>query len=172
MIKIRNGCFETNSSSVHAMIVSKEKTNPINLTVSFNIGEFGWEEREYHDPSSKASYFYTAACAVKGYDVRDEIVYMLSPYGIKCEFGIAEFKSYKSSYDNKTHTYLDNGYIDHDYDCAGFVNAMMNDPDMLVRFLFNDDSFVHTGNDNSEMEWFDDIRAMTYPPHDLFVKGN
>lgn len=171
MIKIRNDCFETNSSSVHAMIISKEEISPVNVTVHFDIGEYGWEEREYHDIDDKASYFYTAACAVKGYDVEDEITNMLSPYGIKCKFGIAKFKSYKSSYDNKTYTYLNNGYVDHDYDCADFVNAMMNDPDMLVRFLFNNDSFVHTGNDNDEMEWFDEVRNTDYP-HDLFVKGN
>ena len=171
MIKIRNGCFETNSSSVHAMIISKEKVNPVDVTVCFYIREYGWEEREYHNTDDKASYFYTAACAVKGYDVRDEIVNMLSPYGIKCKFGIAKFESYKSSYGNKTYTYLNNGYVDHDYNCADFVNTIMDDPDMLVRFLFNDDSFVHTGNDNSEMEWLDEVKNTWYP-HDLFVKGN
>ena len=169
MIKIRNGCFETNSSSVHAMIVSKEEVTPINQTIYFNIGRFGWEEAEYYYPDDKASYFYTAACAVRGHDVKDEIKALLEPYGIKCVFGETVFR--KSSYYPDT-WYLDNGYVDHDYECADFVNAMMNNPDMLVRFLFNDDSFVHTGNDNNEMEWFDDIRAMTYPPHDLFIKGN
>ena len=171
MIKIRNGCFETNSSSVHAMIIAKKNVDPMDTTVNFNIGEFGWEECEYHDIDDKASYFYTAACAVKGYDVSDEITNILSSYGIKCKFGIAKFESYKSSYNNKTYTYLDNGYIDHDEDCADFVNTLMNDADMFVRFLFNDDSFVHTGNDNSEMEWFDEVRSTWYP-HDMFVKGN
>lgn len=168
-IKIRNSVFETNSSSVHAMIISKEEVNPVNETVYFGIGEFGWLECEYYDTDDKASYFYTAACAVKGHDVKDEIKALLEPYGIKCKFGETVFRS--SSYYENTY-YLDNGYIDHDYECAEFVDALMNDSDMLVRFLFNDDSFVHTGNDNSEMEWLDDILAMTYPPHDTFIKEN
>ena len=41
MIKIRNDCFETNSSSVHAMIISKEEVSPANVTVHFDIGEYG-----------------------------------------------------------------------------------------------------------------------------------
>ena len=168
MIKIRNGCFETNSSSVHAMIISKGEVDPINATVYFNIGEYGWEEREYHDTEDKASYFYTAACATKGYDVKDEIVELLAPYGINCVFGNTIFIQ-SSHYPDKF--YLNNGYVDHDYECAEFVDAMMNDPDMLVRFLFNDESYVHTGNDNSDMDWYDDVWNTRYP-HDMFVKGN
>ena len=173
MIKIRNGCFETNSSSVHAMIVTKEKTDvePSNKFVHFGLGEFGWEENGYYDPDEKASYFYTAACAVMNRDVKDEITALLKPYGIKCKFDRPVFNSYTSSYDGSVHIYLDNGSIDHDYECKKFVDAMMNDSDMLVRFLFNDDSFVQTGNDNSDMEWYSELQTIIYP-HDKFIKGN
>ena len=168
MIRIRNGVFETNSSSVHAMIISKGEVDPVTFPVYFNIGEYGWEEREYHDIDDKASYFYTAACAVKGYDVKDEIAELLEPYGVNCVFGETQF--FESSYYPGTH-YLNNGYIDHEDGCKKFVDAMMNDPDMLVRFLFNDESFVHTGNDNSDMDWYGEVKNTWYP-HDMFTKGN
>lgn len=161
MIKIRNGCFETNSSSVHAMIVTKEETTPFDNVVNFGFGEFGWEEREYHDVHDKADYFYTAAYEIYGDDVKHRIENALSKYGIKCRFASPN-----------SGRFWEEGYVDHSVDAKEFVDTMLDNPDMFIRFLFNDDSFVHTGNDNSEMEWFDDIQAMTYPPHDLFVKGN
>lgn len=160
-IKIRSSVFETNSSSVHAMIVTKEETNPSDNVVNFGFGRYGWEEQEYHDVRDKANYFYTAAYDIYGEDIKYRIENALSKYGVKCRFA--------SPNSGKL---WEDGYVDHSEDAREFVNAMLDNPGMFVRFLFNDDSFIHTGNDNSEMEWFDDIRAMTYPPHDLFVKGN
>lgn len=172
-IKIRNSVFETNSSSVHAMIVSKEmpKIEPYNNFIHFGLGEYGWEENNYYDPDDKASYFYTAACSIRGYDVRDEIAALLKPYGIVCKFDDPMFETWTSDYDGSTCTYLTNGSIDHDYECKEFVDTMMNDPEMLIKFLLNEDSFVQTGNDNSDMGWYKDVRNTVYP-HDLFIKKN
>lgn len=173
MIKVRNGVFETNSSSVHAIIVSKEKTEvePYINFVRFGLGDYGWGEHIYSDSDEKASYFYTAACSIRGHDVREEIAALLEPYCVVCKFDNPEFETYTSSYDGNTYTYLTNGSIDHDYNCRIFVDAMMSDPEMLIRFLLSNDSFVQTGNDNSDMEWYDELQAIEYP-HDMFVKGN
>lgn len=160
MIKIRNGCFETNSSSVHAIIVTKEETNPFDNVVNFGFGEYGWEEREYHDVHDKADYFYTAAHEIYGDDVKYRIENALSKYGIKCRFASPNAGKF-----------WEEGYVDHAEGAREFVNAMLDNPDIFVRFLFNDDSFVHTGNDNSEMEWFDVVHNIEYP-HDEFIKGN
>lgn len=173
MIKIRNGVFETNSSSVHAIIIARgDIALPlVDQTVYFGLGEYGWGEDGHYDPNEKASYFYTAACSVRGYDVKDEIAALLKPYGIICKFDDPKFKTWTSDYDGSTYTYLANGSIDHDYECKEFVDAIMSDPEMLIRFLFNIDSFVQTGNDNSDMEWYDELQAIVYP-HDKFIKGN
>ena len=54
MRQIRNGVFETNSSSTHSIAIPRSCNN-INY-ISFHIGEFGWEWEE----ANPADYFYTA----------------------------------------------------------------------------------------------------------------
>lgn len=57
------------------------------------------------------------------------------------------FKSY--DYNGSEISYVDNGYIDHQ-SCAteGENTEIFNDDDTLRRFLFADDSYIHTDNDN------------------------
>ena len=133
MFKIRQGCFETNSSSTHAIIVAAEKVEPFYFSVKFDIGEFGWEHDVLDSPDEKASYLYTAACELSDNDVYDELVEKLAPYGVSCySTNRAQFKEYEG------HKYLDNGYVDHSDECREFVDYMMADPERLVSFLFSD----------------------------------
>ena len=144
MIKIRHNAFETNSSSIHSLIITNENTTPARKVV-FEIGEFGWSGEVYDDINNKASYLYTAACEIEKYDVQDEIRELLKPYGIECEFAApAHF--------NEKYHYLDNGGIDHYDDLKDFVEEIMNDSNMMIRFLFNPDSFIVTYNDNMDRE--------------------
>ena len=57
--QIRRGCFETNSSSTHAICIAKEGYTKGNY-IEFEIGEFGWEFDTYSDLHSRASYLITA----------------------------------------------------------------------------------------------------------------
>ena len=171
MFKIRQGCFETNSSSTHAIIVAAEKVEPLYFSVKFDIGEFGWEHDVLDSPDEKASYLYTAACELSDHDVYDELVEKLAPYGVSCySTNRAQFKEYEG------HKYLDNGYVDHSDECREFVDYMMADPERLVSFLFSDKSYVVTANDNC-----DDIDELWYEgkihkadeyDHKIFYKGN
>ena len=43
MIKVRNGCFETNSSSVHTLVISRNMPEVLPPSISFHIREYGWE---------------------------------------------------------------------------------------------------------------------------------
>ena len=43
MKQIRNGVFETNSSSIHSIAISKEPVINFLDTIHFRLGEFGWE---------------------------------------------------------------------------------------------------------------------------------
>lgn len=61
-IQIRKSCFETNSSSMHAIVVTNSKPDTEYLecrTLRFKVGEFGWEHIRYYDPDFKASYLWT-----------------------------------------------------------------------------------------------------------------
>lgn len=149
MIYIRNGVFETNSSSTHAIIIAREGTQKYDQVI-FSIGEYGWECEKYHDTNSKASYFYTAACAFLNRNVADDIVALLSPYGIECIFYVKPvFKTYHSEKYGDSQ-YLDNGYVDHYMECEDFVKGLLGDASQLIDFLFNDKSYVETGNDNDD----------------------
>lgn len=171
MIKIRKGCFETNSSSTHAIIISTEKTKSYPFDLMLNIGKFGWEMDVLSYPEEKASYFYTAACSVYMRDVYDEVAEMLAPYGIHC------LSAERAEFDVIYEGYLSNGGIDHISDGGyEFVRYLMEDAEHLVNFLFNDKSYVVTGNDNCDdvdYEWFQKkiAKANGYD-HVTFMKGN
>ena len=170
MKKIRYGMFETNSSSTHTIIVTDNATEPGNL-VDFAIGEFGWERDTLCTIDEKASYLYTMACYCRNEDVYPILHDMLSMYGVECSCSVpARFKQYKD-YD-----YLDNGYVDHgtDGDAYEFVDRMLSDEYALIKFLFSDESFIITGNDNCEEFEYDEMKraANVDYPHTTYYKGN
>ena len=172
MIQIRNGCFETNSSSTHAIIIANEEPSFFG-NIELSIGEFGWGYNVYNYDSDKASYLYTAACELYQKDVFDDIADMLAPYGVNCySHKRAEFYTDP----NYSYTYLNNGYIDHVEECKEFVDYVMSDPDHLVCFLFNDESYIVTGNDNCDdidEQWFQrKIHKADSYEHKTFFKGN
>lgn len=140
--QIRNGVFETNSSSTHAICITKANVNKRDLPnhATFVHGEFGWENEEYSDLWSKASYLYQAICCCYDGDERqeklDNIVELLGKYNISCDF--------EPDKDD-----IWSGYIDHGYGTVDFVDAVLKDGDKLLRYLFGD-SMVITGNDNSK----------------------
>ena len=170
MMKIRKGMFETNSSSTHTIIVTDQKTEPGNL-VDFAIGEFGWEFSRLDTINEKASYLYTMACEMLSRDVYQDLYEILVKYGVECSCSVpAKFTKYSGG------EYLDNGYVDHawDGDAKEFVERMLNHEHALIKYLFSDESFVVTGNDNSdedEREWMYKQTDVDYP-HETYYKGN
>lgn len=90
--QIRRGTFETNSSSTHAICITKSNADMENLPshVTFTRGEFGWENAEYSDLWSKASYLYESICACYSGDERkeaiDNLIKILGKYNINCDF--------------------------------------------------------------------------------------
>ena len=151
MIKVRNGCFETNSSSVHTLVISRNMPKVLPPSIIFHIREYGWEIKAYDDMQDRADYFYTAACSICGYDVRGEVKEKLIPYGVQVNFSYYDSPSF-SIYEKGGTPYLNNGGIDHVEDLREFVDRCMNDTDYLVRWLFGDTSRLYTGNDNCEYE--------------------
>lgn len=145
MIQIRSGVFETNSSSTHSICIPK-KTNKIDTFVEFRFGEYGWENRRVDDTPS---YLYTAIMnAYYDEDTRDskieKLKSILNDHSIGYSF---EKPKWDDSYGYK---YLDSGYVDHAEETRGFIDAILNDEDMLFRYLF--DGVVYTGNDNQDAD--------------------
>ena len=144
-IQIRKNCFETNSSSTHAICITKAGVDMNNLPkhVTFEHGEFGWENAEYSSVYSKASYLYQAICDCnyerddKKEEMLNRISELLGTYGISCDFEESSDKTWGD------------GYIDHAGETIDFVTAVLEDDDKLLRYLFGD-SMIITGNDNSD----------------------
>ncbi len=143
--QIRKGVFETNSSSTHAICITRKDVGTSNLPnhITFTHGEFGGEFDVHEDTWNKASYLYQAICDLCYGDdnqkkkMLNTLETLLKEYGIECEFE-----------PDKDEEYGD-GYIDHGSETEEFVNAVLADCDKLIKFLFGD-SFIVTGNDNSD----------------------
>lgn len=165
MINIRKGIYETNSSSTHSICISKKNNYEIPDKLIFTLGDFGWEEEFLYDSSELGSYLYSAiVCLYDKQEMNDYKNYIfdtLSKYDCECEFE-----------EPKTNTY---GYIDCSVDHVGelsdILSAIRKSEKKLLRFLFSPDSFIITGNDNSD--WFYETRKKTdFSKVDEFRKGN
>ena len=158
MRQIRQNTFETNSSSTHSICISK---NPVvdvsNKHVYFGSGEFGWSTDTVTDT---ASYLYTAmATAYSPQEFREKLEKLkniLDKYGITYDFSpVEEIKSdYTPDYSYLVFTRDEYASVDHAAECIPFIESLLNDEDMLLRYLFGD-SCIYTGNDNSN-EYYDD----------------
>ena len=178
----RNGVFETNSSSVHTIVICKNDnidSKKLPDTVYFTFGEFGWDFEEYNDILSKASYLYTALWYIyydrdstetteKREDWLNYIKETLAEWNIKCEFMKPQMAHYG--------TYYETGYVDHGSNLKDLLNKMRKDKSLLLNFLFCDDTTIYTGNDNCDEDELDELYEKTNNHHGdvilTYKKGN
>lgn len=138
MKTIRNGVFETNSSSTHTIIIPKEyniNDNDKPKKFKAHIGEFGWE---YKRNRNLLDYIYTGLVynyADNYKEYTDKIDEMLKPYNIEISWA----KPTKDSWGYE-------GYIDHGYELEDFYNDLFGDSELLVNAIIY--GYVNTGNDN------------------------
>lgn len=179
-ITIRKGVFETNSSSTHAIAIAKEKVESYPESLTFDLGNFGWEVNYYYCPEEKASYLYTAIALLYLYSEEKEkfieaiekINKTLAKKGVNCIFNhLDEF--YKDSY--KVLWKYD-AIIDHVGELSSFVEDTIRTESRLLRYLFSYDSIVITGNDNSVDKYVGDAKVKEYLKEDkkyeVYFKGN
>ena len=140
-VQIRQGVFETNSSSTHAICIAKKhEFDKSKLPKKLVVPDcsFGWEPVVYHDAGAKASYLFQTIQylfwddADKQRQYNTKICDMLRQYGVECEFELGN-----------------DGYIDHggEGDMRRWIDDMVSDLDALMTYLFGD-AVIVTGNDN------------------------
>ena len=156
--QIRKNGFETNSSSTHAICISKNNDYEKRDYIEFEIGEFGWEFDIHQNIHQKASYLITAILGRADKNFADE---KLEQLRIILERNNIEYKLPEElkvkSYDwnGRCYFYYDiDGYIDHVDETEKFVNAVLSDDDTFMRYMFGD-SFIVTGNDNNNEPFCD-----------------
>lgn len=133
---IRHDVFETNSSSSHSISVAGSSKEFVLDTlypdqhgkIQLTGGEFGWEWAKYNDALTKANY-----------------------YAVDCQHDEDKLELLKEVIIEQTGAELVDlkidGYIDHD-SCAVARDACPTKED-LKDFIFNKNSWLFTGNDNS-----------------------
>lgn len=198
--QIRYGVHETNSSSTHAICISKtQNVNDIKLPkdITFDHDEFGWEFSILRHPYEKAAYLNEAIASCYCYDGIEKLIEkkkqlhdMLEEVGVianfendKCDisYWILNSNMYKGE---NPKAYYDGGYIDHGGETREFVDAVLDDKDLLIKYLFGD-SFVVTGNDNGDgfsdymykddsSYWYDgeDAYKDEFKDYQIFEKSN
>lgn len=143
MIKVRRGCFETNSSSTHAICIP-DVSSYVPRHVDFGIGEYGWST----DDAAPEDYLYTAILCVYGdtdeqlKEKLDQLKQILNDNGISYRFAEPEW------YEGNKYRWLDNGSIDHSDETQELIDDLLADEQLLLRYLAGAE--ICTGNDNCE----------------------
>lgn len=171
--QVRQGVFETNSSSVHTISISNSDDYKQTLAefsgkvVGFTSGEFGWEHEEYTSLDKKASYLWTGIVTCGCYSpekiekIKDNITSVLMEHGINAWFEEYEQHEYEGSNGTKRVfcCFSRFAYVDHSacldtwFDDLFPNNGEDIDGNMLLWYLFNPDSVVITSNDNDDYDY-------------------
>lgn len=148
MKKIRTRTFETNSSSVHTIIISKRSIEiPGPCEIVYWDRDFSGEIDEYWDWKDKAIYFHIA-CTLDSEDrenkreLTEKYDKFLEKYGIKI-----------TCKDNVDRNHSGFSWIDHPEEIAYFAEKLVDNPDILEGFIFGKYSRIYTsmdGNDDSK----------------------
>lgn len=170
---IRRSVFETNSSSTHAIAITKSDKNlqsPGYISLDYD-GEYSWDYKVINDLDGKFTYL---AVIASNYidnlfkDPEREEFYK-SHEGInisefELRFFMDKLKKLGFSFGDREDKIVnrlchENDYdyfIDHGDDAVGLYLSLLKDDDKLKRFLLSSDSFITTGNDNDEKDIWED----------------
>ncbi len=154
MRNIRHNIFETNSSSSHSITISYNKDTlcekdkhfiPISDKgkIILNGGEFGWETIQYNDSETKANYCAIASVLYSHDTSRQEMLKK-----VLCEYTGAK----KVIFDFSVDDYESEKFSHIDHQSYHVANDAFHDEESLKHFIFNDCSWLCTGNDNDDFD--------------------
>lgn len=159
--QIRRNLFETNSSSVHSIVITKEPLSNIPKSLCIVRKEFGWENRTYHDIEDRVSYLYTGILECFKNDEQEryinKLIKFIEKLGVEVEIDHERDDSYYFG-------------IDHVDELLDFIKDIFNDEDYLFNYLFSPTSYIMTGNDNEDPNPYDDEVPDNTIYH--FIKSN
>lgn len=163
----RRCVFETNSSSTHSVCITTERKAELAYPekLVFRCRDFCWEYQRLSTPDEKADYLYASILSLQSREEaensKNKIYAMLGELGIECEFEQAKYFG---------DGWCENAHVDHagEDDHLGFVNRVLSNRGRLIRYLFSNQSFVLTGNDNEAH----DVGICVDYRHEEYYKGN
>lgn len=145
--QIRQGVFETNSSSTHSISIAPGLTGQNGLmdtslipdydgNIVLEGDEFGWDVAKYNDAVTKANY--VAVYVEEWSGSRSEEFKEIFAKVMKEQTGCKELIISLGRY----------AYIDHQSVESQDLDYLFEDPEQLRSFIFNPDSVLTTDNDN------------------------
>ncbi|NTF16973.1 hypothetical protein G6L37_00840 [Agrobacterium rubi] len=154
--QIRASVFETNSSSSHSVTVSQDElADDLGISKallrggvirsSLREGGYGWEWRRYYQPSAKIAYLVAQLAGLHAHGMRGKDITGAIRKNPKVDRMLAVIE--KMTGCQVQVTGADSCPVDHD--SVGVGVDLINDEDKLIRFIFSENSFIETGNDNS-----------------------
>lgn len=161
---IRHKAFETNSSSTHSICVYEGSESRIeagfqrhtNGEYEVEFGQFGWDHDTFYSFSSKVDYLYMYLNYTEN-DKLDRFEYIKNGKvfltWLTSEFEkrnlTISFKCYDESEGRYDKTFYSTGYIDHQsYPMTSMENEVLTSQKAILNFLFNEDCYIETDNDN------------------------
>lgn len=149
--KIRNSVFETNSSSVHSVIIGSKDYSSVeifkpdkSMTVKFSGGEFGWSYDILSSSYEKANYI---AVYLMLYDKDESRIKMFEEVVKEMTTAQSILYEFMDSNGDSEDSYIDHqGYEDSDWNCLFTEKAK------LKEFIFNTKYSIMIANDNSEFD--------------------
>jgi len=167
---VRQGAFESNSSSSHSLLIRRQggmyygdlQPKPYDRLVHTKFGEFGWGVDTYYSTATKLSYAVTMVAETEEFNSEDEFYETAGMKAInelikdKCHCnGVCvdypNFQSESYTWNGEIKHYMShNGYIDHQScECYNSLQDFLNDWDItLERFIFDDNVGLLIDNDN------------------------
>lgn len=162
MINIRKGVFETNSSSVHTIVIQGNMPEII-YPIFICEGNYGWEEEYLGIPEERASYFYTALC-----NCGEELHEPVHDARLKMMSLLPKEIRYECEFENG-----EDCYIDHCDELLPWLQDLIDDNDKFLRFIYGNESYVSTGNDNTDYDDFEyPEEGIQNDGSEVFIKGN
>lgn len=171
-ITIREGVFETNSSSIHAITISSGEREKPDKHYDIRLGSYGYGSDKLTTVEERASYLWSLACCIS-YD-RD--VDTICP-GLRDRMEAC--LGYDADFDERVDAYgAYDGAVDHAHEAEVFLKLMMNDDDALRAFLLGKNSAVDLMSDGDDEYYsgaYRDYRQGTLNRTRegfVFIKGN
>ena len=138
-IQIRKNCFETNSSSTHALCIKKQDPNivlPKTFTFHFKPEHYWLLETEMNTAQDRADWLY--------------MVILWMPFSYYMVHVLQDiFKAHNIiPITEEPKDISDDCWLDIDNEIEIFVKNLLNDPEKLIRFIFSKDTVsIYTDRD-------------------------
>lgn len=166
--QIRNGCFETNSSSTHSICIPvAESYGPLPDEVIFRPKHYEWGPDIEYFPGD---YLYSTLLSTGQTAYIDRLKEILERRGVKVRFMKPDEEPEFEDGDYVVYDYVDHaGCFDYPFS----IDYLFCDEERLLRFLFAPDSCVYIYSSSNWDEYFNEIHMLEQSGRfEIYEKGN